>query len=295
MKTNKVKWGTLLLSVLLLTGCSSSPVTYESGYADSNAGIDVEDAITSSETDGGEADTIENSAELTEKKIAYSYSLTIDTDSYEKSVDQIHDDVEAVGGYIAYESNSSYSDDKIDHLEVCIPADKADDWVDNAEKYGKVREKTIQQEDITSAYIDTESRLTALATQQKTLLGLMEKAENIDDILSIQNQLTNVNSQIESYKAQKQYMDQQTRYSLVTIDINSVGYQSGSADQSFWEEALDRLNRTIYGLGNFVRGAALIIIGYLPIEIIIVLIAWVVRRRKKTGLKRITMGKDKNE
>lgn len=58
-------------------------------------------------------------------------------------------------------------------------------------------------EDVTLEYVDTESHLKALKTEEETLLALLEKAEKLSDVFEIQEELTNVRYQIESYEQNK--------------------------------------------------------------------------------------------
>ena len=64
-------------------------------------------------------------------------------------------------------------------------------------------------EDITNQYVDVEARLESLQAQQERLYELLEQAQDIETVLAIQNQLTEIQYQIESYTAQQRSYDQQ--------------------------------------------------------------------------------------
>ena len=56
---------------------------------------------------------------------------------------------------------------------------------------------------MTSAYVDVEARLKSLKLQEERLYAMMEQAGDLETLLAIQNQLTEVQYQIESYTAQQ--------------------------------------------------------------------------------------------
>ena len=58
--------------------------------------------------------------------------------------------------------------------------------------------KSESTEDVTLQYVDLQSHKKALLAEQESLLSMMEQAESIEDIIAINEQLTDVRYQIES-------------------------------------------------------------------------------------------------
>ena len=67
--------------------------------------------------------------------------------------------------------------------------------------------KQESTQDVTSAYVDVEARLKSLKLQEERLYAMMEQAGDLETLLAIQNQLTEVQYQIESYTAQQRTYD----------------------------------------------------------------------------------------
>ena len=77
--------------------------------------------------------------------------------------------------------------------------------------------KTTQ--DVTSDYVDTQSRLQNLRAEQSRLLTLMSHATALGDILSIDQRLTDVEGQIEQIEAHLKNLDEQTTFYNITVSL----------------------------------------------------------------------------
>ena len=66
-------------------------------------------------------------------------------------------------------------------------------------------------DDVTLRYVDVDSHKKALETEQERLLALLEKAENVEDIITIENRLSDVRYELENYESQIRLLDNQDR------------------------------------------------------------------------------------
>ncbi|MBQ2759884.1 MAG: DUF4349 domain-containing protein, partial [Clostridia bacterium] len=133
--------------------------------------------------------------------------------------------------------------------------------------------------------IDVESRIKALETEQEALLGLMEKAESLADVISLQDRLSQVRADLEALKAQKQSYDEMVAYSEIDIDIREVE-RVVESDDTFFGEAKEKLMNNIYNLGDFFRTLVINLIAALPYIAIVgvaaaVVIIVIVRKVRK--------------
>ena len=83
-------------------------------------------------------------------------------------------------------------------LTVRIPSDSLDAFLSQSEGVGVVQESSIYEEDVTDQYFDTERRLEGYQTQYDRILALMEQAETVDELISIESELNRIYYQIES-------------------------------------------------------------------------------------------------
>ena len=77
-------------------------------------------------------------------------------------------------------------------------------------------------EDVTLQYVDVKSHKESLQVEQARLLELLERAENLEDIITLENRLTSVRYQIESMESTLRTYDDLVDYSTVNLQITEV-------------------------------------------------------------------------
>ena len=103
-------------------------------------------------------------------------------------------------------------------------------------------------EDITGSYFDTQARLNALEQEEKRLLELLEKAETLDEIIQLEDRISNVRYEIESLTSQMKIYDKEVAYSTVSIFLEDV--TEYSAKSSFGSRTWEAFTG---GWNSFVR------------------------------------------
>ncbi len=86
--------------------------------------------------------------------------------------------------------------------------------------------ETVQ--DVTNDYVDTQSRLTNLRTEQQRLRTLLASAQSLNDVLTIDQRLTDVEGQIEDIESHLAILNSQIAYYMVTVNLqpNSISAPS---------------------------------------------------------------------
>ena len=87
-------------------------------------------------------------------------------------------------------------------MQVEVPADRLDDTLDHLGLLGMVETRAIDAEDVDAAIVDEEARLRNLRRAETDLRALMDKGGKVDDILTVQQNLSEVRGQIEQLAAQ---------------------------------------------------------------------------------------------
>ena len=104
-------------------------------------------------------------------------------------------------------------------------------------------QETVQ--DVSNDYVDTQSRLKNLRTEQNRLLTLMSQATNLNDTLTIEQKLTDVEGQIEQIEAHLAALNGQTTFYNVTITLDPVGSASTPTPSAQWN-----LGQTVHDAFN---------------------------------------------
>ena len=90
--------------------------------------------------------------------------------------------------------------------------------------------ETVQ--DVTNDYIDTQSRLTNLRTEQTRLLNLLGHTQALSDIITIQDKLTDIEGQIETIEAHLKELNGQVSYYTVAITLQPIALVTPSSPTS---------------------------------------------------------------
>ena len=272
--------GILAVSIF---GCGSkSMMATESAVADSAAyddmaydsGYDTTEEASAEEAGSG-AVTSENAIEEvqeTDRKLIRNVNLSLQTKEFDTVLENMSQKVKDLGGYIqdssVWGSSSDYSSSRSASYTLRIPSDKLDEFIDVVETLGNVTYKNESVDDVTLRYVDVDSHKKALETEQERLLALLEKAENVEDIITIENRLSDVRYELENYESQIRLLDNQIDYSTVYVDISEVSRVTDTGKQGFFEEVASRFSDSVYVVLMGLRGFAIGILGSLPILVV---------------------------
>ena len=223
----------LVLLVLALASCGysemkSAPsddgavsVGRETAGADSPAGSGP-DLAQSSE---GAASITEDSASLGDfgRKVVKTADLGLRSEEVRQSAARAQQVVASAGGTVlssqVYRSDDSVTAD----LVLSVPSEEFERVLDELRSLGeKVTTDSISGQDVTEEYVDLKSRERNLRATEESLLRLYDRAENVEEALSIQRELTTVRGEIELVQGRIKYLDQRSTYSQITLNIQPV-------------------------------------------------------------------------
>ena len=153
--------------------------------------------------------------------------------------------VAALGGY--YEQKSVYrrgsrDDGSFYHsgdFMIRIPAENLDQFVSQVGDKANVTSTSESTENVTLQYVSTQSRVTALETEQKRLLELLENAETMEDLLTIEERLTDVRWELENYASQLRVLDNQVNYSTIHLTVWEVDEPTVIVERTVWQKIGD--------------------------------------------------------
>ncbi len=204
-------------------------------YADEAyvADVDMEEATRESnpiDVDENKANET-TTAKLDREKIVYNGRLSIETLDYNKSKTSIKKLVNENDGIIQSE-NEYYNDSnwyyntsdsvRTLNLTVRVPSAKFNRIMDGADGMGRVTEKNMDASNVTREYYDVQARLNSKKAELSRFEALLDRAEKINDILEIEEHITDVQYEIDSAKSQLENLNLDVAYSTVTISLTEV-------------------------------------------------------------------------
>ena len=265
------------------------------GGVEAKAAGKVSTATTAAKENGESANLTGNAAG---RKIIKNGDLSIQTREFDEFLTNLNRSILAVGGYVESSSinGNSYNKNRMRSADVTarVPAEQLDAFCDQVSELGNVTYKNLYTRDVTLTYVDLESHVKALRTEQETLMELLRKAEKVEDIILIQNRLSDVLYEIESYESTLRTFDDQIAYSSVHLSIQEVqrettveketaGQEIARRFKENWEDVKDGFAR--FGI-DFVSDLPIIIVWVVFLGIVVLVIVRIVKGGPKRKARR---------
>jgi hypothetical protein len=118
-----------------------------------------------------------------------------------------------------------------------VPSEHFQDALDELRDFGEeVTTDTVSGQDVTEEYVDLQSRERNLLAAEQSLLELYNRADDVQDALTIQRELTTVRGEIEQVQGRMQYLKQSSEMSQISLNIQPVS--SPPKPPPAWDPAL---------------------------------------------------------
>lgn len=224
-----------------------------------------------------------NAASASSQKLIKKASVRLETKNADELIKNINSQISSLKGYTSSLNQSKYDGYLTVDTNVCVPAEKLDEFLDFLEKSGTITSKNVETADVTDDYTDTESQIKALETEEKALLGILEKCENVQDTMNVQERLTSVRGELESLKSQKKNYDQRIAYSEVLINISEVE-RVKKTPTSFGSQVSEKFSESLYNIGQFFRNLGVFVLGaspYFVIAAVVIVVAVIIIKKKR--------------
>lgn len=282
MKRRKQALVYLTAAMLLLGGCGSSAgsaekyentMVMEEAAADAGGGFyEVGDAAAdgASETDG-----VPEAAQA--RKLIRDVDMSVETAEFDAFLRTVTERTKEYGGYIEGSNvyNGSYTSDyrsRSADITARIPSKRLDEFIDGISAQANVMSKSESVRDVTLEYVDLESHKKALLAEQESLLLMLEKAETVEDIIAINQQLTDVRYQIESMESQLRTYDNQIDYSTVWLSVSETAYYEPYEEKGAWERISSGFSENVHRVGRFFKNFGIEFVIALPIIVPVALV-----------------------
>ncbi len=225
-----------------------------------------------------------------QRKLIRDVNLEVETETFEELLSVVGEKTRNLGGYIeesyTYNGSNYYGKGTRNaNLTIRIPAEKLDEFLSAVAEVSNVISRNESVTDVTLEYVDMESHKKVLLAEQERLLELLEKAETIEDIISLESRLSQVRYQIESMEAQLRTMDNRVNYSTVYLYINEVAKLTPVKEQTVWEKISTGFASSLYNVGEGFVNFGIGFIIFLPYLLVWVIIIAVVTLLLKLLIK----------
>jgi hypothetical protein len=161
-------------------------------------------------------------------------------------------------------------------LQLKIPNDKFDDFMNITGTFGKISSKSINVEDVTLQFYDLENRIKNKRIQQQRLQKYLSSAVSIDDLIKVEAELNRVTDEVESIEGQFKNMSNLISYSTLNLNFYVPGLNENVKEFPSFRNSIENF---FYAFLSFLRILFFIVLGIIcfgiPIIVILALLYYI--------------------
>ncbi len=219
-------------------------------------------------------------------KLILTADLMIETKTFELSCADIEAMAVSVGGYIESSGVFGETGNRRATYTLRVPQEQFETVFQRIGETCHVVSSNRWSEDVTEQYTDTETRLATLRTKHERLLALLDKAAELEDIISLENALADCEYEIDTLTGELRRYDNLVGFSAINITIEETQSLTAMSNEPGFMSQLRKAAQA--GMDRFtgcVQGITLWLVSLWPLVAILCAAAsgtvYVLRRRKK--------------
>jgi hypothetical protein len=266
----------LFFLIILLTACGSAAQSDRSFglagesdefYAEEPAreGFDVvgNAAAPQSSADGAATNATQTNfnpaqqPEPQERLIIRTGNIDIVVEDTEARLAEIGRLAERLNGWVVTsEVRQTSQDAKAGSITLRIPADQFDTMVNQVKEMAlEVNWESTNSQDVTEEFVDLASRLGNLEATADRVRAFLDSAENVEEALAVNQELSRLEGEIEVIKGRMQYLSQSAAFSTLTVSLtpDSISQPielAGWRPEGTAKDAIETLVRTLQGIAD---------------------------------------------
>ena len=171
-----------------------------------------------------------------ERKLIKEGSIAFEVSNLQQYKQEFLQKIKDVDAYISSdrENNSEY--ELSNTLIIRVPAANFDVFIEDLTKgINKIDYKSVTTKDVTEEFLDIETRLKNKKELENKYLELLKKANSVKEILDVEQQISNLRTEIESIEGRLNYLKNTIAFSTLTLRI----YQTLTPKNEFFSKFID--------------------------------------------------------
>lgn len=234
----------VLVGTMIVSACGGAPAMeepslYVEELAPATEAAATEEAALFQQPVGGESEagnlqdgsvyetgTDDSNIALTTHLIIKSADMRLLVEDSDRAIDHLTQIVGDTGGYIISSRvwNQVHLDGinyKYATITIGVPVESFERTLNRLRGLAiQVVDENASGEDVTDQYVDLQSQLTNLEATRERIKSFLAEAQNVDEALRINQQLSEIERQIEEIKGRINYLGDRSSFSTITINID---------------------------------------------------------------------------
>lgn len=223
-------------------------------------------------------------SENTDRLIIQDTSLSLQVKDVSKTINDILETTKNLGGFLINSSLSKPEGAASGNIAIRIPEDKRPEALELFKNLAvKVVSESVYGNDVTDQYVDLESRLEVLNKTKTKYEEILQQAQKVTDIMSVQEQLTYIQSQIDDLKGQQKYYQQSAKLSKIIVYLSTDELALPYAPTNQWRPTVIFKNavRSLVGIFRSIGSLIIYLVVFIPIIIPVLLVIRYIKRKQK--------------
>jgi hypothetical protein len=127
------------------------------------------------------------------------------------------------GGYVSETKTAEAADNPTGSATLRVPVGTFENLLSGVRALGTVKSVTTHGQDVTAQYVDIQARLNASKATLDQLYTIMRRATAIGDVLAIQDQINQTQTNIDQLQGQLNVLNDQASYAALAVDVAQHG------------------------------------------------------------------------
>jgi len=214
-----------------------------------------------------------------DREVIYTGTMVIRAGDAPDAADQAKDIADRHDGYLA-SSTAELEGDREVRVSLRVPSEAFDAVMAELAELGTVESREIDSQDVTDQVVDLQGRLENAQTSADRLRDLLVDAQQITNIITIEERLTQRETEIEALTGQLEVLEDQVTLATVDVTFTEGDVPAVSDDVPGF---LAALRSGVVALGNVALVAAAAVGFALPFVPLVLVAWWLVRWVRRRG------------
>ena len=298
------KFLVILASLLVLTGCSKNAVMTTDSYSLSGGvAYDYKQEAVAEANFVDEEMYNEEENSFAGNKIIYSANMQLESKNYDESVNSLNNILNKFEIIIDNKNERDYDDywyttsyrtsgikGRVLDLSIRVPVTNFDKLLSELANIDSIHvtSSSVNSSDMTKTYNDNASKIETLKIQETRLNELLSQANNVSEILEIEDRLAMVRYELKRLNNQNDSIDYDVKYSPIYISLREVNKYSVEK-YGFGERLKDTFGESWTNFVEFLQDSVIWLIMILPFAIALIVLWFVINFvLKKLGKEKIS-------
>jgi hypothetical protein len=206
---------------LALAGCSSG-TSFSNGNSGGAPAAAPADRAAGGTVPGAKPNDLAKLPPSQPKSVVYNGDLSLVTSTVDKVADQAAALATGSGGQIGSDQRSGQGPTEQATMILRVPAPAFYPTISALAKLGTETDRRVSSQDVTGQVIDLDSRITTAQASLNRTRALFSRAQAIGDIVTLEQQLSDRETALETLLGQKKALDDQVSLSTITVRITAM-------------------------------------------------------------------------